>query len=188
MQSSSEPANLSQRPTCHCVAWAVTTGSVEPWHREKASHQNLALCLYKSGSADPSRPRCAQCVAVPSTEMHPGGVNQMHRLAWGATLSPALCTRQSRAQPPPACSCSSKCFSPKGWCLHIPQPPHLHRHRKTQECSEITWHKGRHMLTMRQHSTISVMDPLQRICYSPEFSDAMAGEGRLQPLFSLDLA
>lgn len=79
-----------------------------------------ALHLYKSGSAEgPSRPICAQCEAIQTTEMHPGGVNQMHRLVWEATLSPALCTRQSSAQPPPACSCSSKCFSSKGWCLHI---------------------------------------------------------------------
>lgn len=83
---------------------SITTGSLESWHREKASHQNLVLYLYKSGSAeDPSRPRCAQCVAIPTTEMHPGEVNQMHRLAWEATVSPALSSRQSSAWPPSAC-------------------------------------------------------------------------------------
>lgn len=171
----------SWRPTCHCVLWAVTTGSWSPGtgrrHLIKIWH-----CVYMSLGVQilPGQDVLSVWLYQPHTE-HPGGVNQMHRLAWEATLSPALCTRQSSAQPRPACS-----FSPRGWCLHVPQPPHLHSHRKApQECSETTWHKGRHMLTSRQHSTISVMDPLQRICYSPAFSDAMAGEGRF---FSLDSA
>lgn len=126
---------------------SITTGSLESWHREKASHQNLVLYLYKSGSAeDPSRPRCAQCVAIQTTEMHPREVNQMHRLAWEATVSPALSSRQSSARPPPACIALPRVSLPRAGACTSSQPPHLHSHSRTpQECSDITWHKGRHM-------------------------------------------
>lgn len=89
-----------------------------------------------------------------------------------------------------ATSCSLLLFQ-----VFLPQglvPPSLSIFTATgkllRSCSGITWHKGRQLLTIRQLSTILGMDPLLRICHSPEFSGAVAGEGKLQPLFSLNSA
>lgn len=145
--------------------------SLEPWYKEKASHQNVALYLYKSRSAeDPSRPRCAQCVSIPTTAMHLGGVNQMHRLAWEATLSPVLFpVSVHQAKQCSATSCLQlrfQVFLSQG--LVPAHPPSLPISAATgkllRSCSEISWHKGRHMFTMRQHSTISEMREQWILC------------------------
>lgn len=113
--------------------------SLEPWYKEKASHQNLALYLYKSGSAeDPSRPRRAQCVSIPTTAMHLGGVNQMHRLAWEATLSPVLFpVSVHQAKQCSATSCLAAALPsvppPRAGACTSSQPPHLRSHRKTPQ-------------------------------------------------------
>lgn len=54
---------------------------------------------------------------------------------------------------------------------------------------EISWHKGRHMLTTRkQHHFCDegVLDPLRRlICYGPMCSGITTEGGRFHPLFSM---
>lgn len=107
-------------------------------------------------------------LSVSTTVMNFGGITHTNRLAWEIMLYPkavpsSCILGETSAHLPPACSFSSKCSSSKGWYQHrlrwCPRPLSLPISASIgnlpRNCSEITWHKGRHLL-MRKHRTTSV--------------------------------